>query len=214
MNTNSEIQVFTYENNNVRTVERDGEVWFVAKDVCDILELTNAREALKSLDDDEKSSVRISDGTSPKGGNPNVNIISESGLYGLIMRSNKPEAKKFSRWVRHEVLPQIIKNGTYSIPQVEPLHVTEIRQLCSEQRKIKQRIEFFASIKASYAGFEDILFKLATGRSYYDWPEYTRDDRKDLAHLQNILRLAKDFTQEKISTLESKLHTLETLAKF
>ena len=96
----------------------DGEPWFVAKDVCDVLGDANARKALADhLDDDEKSTVTISYGTSPKGGNPNMNVISESGLYALIFRSNKPEAKQFSRWVRRDVLPSIRKSGMYLTDQ-------------------------------------------------------------------------------------------------
>ena len=111
----NEIQLFNYKNNQVRLIKKDDEVWFMAKDVCDILELTNAREAIKSLDDDEKNTVRISDGNQNQRGNPNFNVISESGLYTLIMRSNKPEAKQFRRWVTHEVLPTVIRTGTYTI---------------------------------------------------------------------------------------------------
>lgn len=113
----NEIQVFNFEQREVRIVMKDGEPWWVAKDVCNVLELTNPTEALKSLDDDERSSLRISEGTSPAGGNPNMNIISESGLYTLIMRSNKPEAKRFRKWVTSVVLPSIRKTGGYSIPQ-------------------------------------------------------------------------------------------------
>lgn len=111
------LQVFDFENHEVRVVMQGEEPWFVAKDVCDVLELSNAREAIKTLDDDEKSSVRISDGTSPAGGNPNMNIISESGLYTLIMRSHKPEAKRFRKWVTAEVLPSIRKHGAYLTPE-------------------------------------------------------------------------------------------------
>jgi prophage antirepressor-like protein len=114
----NELTLFTSkENFKVRVIMWDGEPWFVAKDVCDILGLGNAREALRNLDDDERGSVRITDGTSPAGGNPNMNIVSESGLYTLIMRSNKPEAKAFRRWVTHEVLPSIRKTGRYVIPR-------------------------------------------------------------------------------------------------
>lgn len=86
----------------------DGEIWFVAKDVCDALELKNHRTSLASLDDDEKNTVHIVDGTP---GNPNVSIINESGLYSLVLRSRKPEAKKFKKWVTSEVLPSIRKHG-------------------------------------------------------------------------------------------------------
>ena len=108
----SSIQLFQYEGAEVRTVLIDGEAWFVAKDVCDILGYANARDALaRHLDDDEKSTVAIHDGTSLKGGNPNMNIINESGLYCLILRSNMPEAKKFRRWVTEIVLPQVMRDG-------------------------------------------------------------------------------------------------------
>lgn len=84
--------------------------WFVAKDVCDVLELSNVGQALARLDDDEKSSITLNDGTP---GNPNKAIVSESGLYALVLASRKPEAHEFKRWVTHEVLPQIRKTGGY-----------------------------------------------------------------------------------------------------
>ena len=112
-----ELQVFSYKDAVVRTVERDGEVWFVAKDVCDVLELDNPTEAIRPLDEDEKNTLRISEGNR---GNPNVNIINESGLYALVFRSNKPEAKAFSKWVRSEVLPQIRRTGSYSLHKEQP----------------------------------------------------------------------------------------------
>ncbi|WP_253678582.1 BRO family protein [Treponema sp. OMZ 788] len=99
----------------VRTLTINNEQWWIAKDVCDVLDIKNPRDAISFLDDDERGSVGISDGTSPKGGNPNMNIINESGLYTLILRSNKPEAKKFRKWVTSEVLPSIRKNGAYDV---------------------------------------------------------------------------------------------------
>ncbi len=104
------LQIFNYQEKQVRTVVKDGEPWWVAKDVCEALTLTNPTEAVKALDDDEKSTLRISEG------GPEANIISEAGLYSLIIRSNKPEAKAFKRWITHEVLPSIRKTGSYEIP--------------------------------------------------------------------------------------------------
>ena len=106
--------VHYFEGVGVRVVMRGAEPWWVAADVCEALELSNPSEAIKPLDDDEKGSLRISEGTSPKGGNPNVTVISESGLYTLILRSNKPEAKQFRKWVTTEVLPNIRKYSMYS----------------------------------------------------------------------------------------------------
>lgn len=105
-----EIIPFEYEAWQVRIIQsEDREPWWVASDVCEILGLTNTTEALKGIDDDEKSTLRISEG------GPERNIINEPGLYSLIMRSNKPEAKRFKRWITHEVLPAIRKTGKYEI---------------------------------------------------------------------------------------------------
>lgn len=112
----NEIQRFEFKGAALRTLtDENGEPWFVAKDVCDVLELSNVGQALARLDDDEKSSITLNDGTP---GNPNKAIVSESGLYALVLASRKPEAHEFKRWVTHEVLPQIRKTGGY-IPTVD-----------------------------------------------------------------------------------------------
>lgn len=114
---NNEIRKFDFKGAALHTLtDEAGEPWFVAKDVCDILELSNVTEALRPLDDDEKSNFRISE-VAQNGGRAPL-IISEPGLYKLIMRSRKQEAKEFQRWVTHEVLPQIRKTGGY-IPTSE-----------------------------------------------------------------------------------------------
>ena len=107
---NNEMQKFDFKGASLRTLtDEAGEPWFVAKDVCDILELTNPAVALQSLDDDEKTNLSNSYVWSEPGRRPL--IISEPGLYRLVMRSRKPEAKEFQRWVTHEVLPQIRRTG-------------------------------------------------------------------------------------------------------
>ena len=90
----------------VRTLLRDDEVWFVATDVCNALELTNVSMVVGRLDDDERSKLNL-------GRQGEVNIVNEYGLYNLVMASRKPEAKKFKRWITHEVLPSIRKHGAY-----------------------------------------------------------------------------------------------------
>ena len=91
----------------VRTVLIDGEPWFVAKDVCEVLGIGNTSQALSYLEDDERG---VTTNDTP-GGNQQVSIVNESGLYSLILRSRKPEAKLFKRWITHEVLPTIRKTG-------------------------------------------------------------------------------------------------------
>ena len=95
---------------NVRTMMIDGDPWFVAADVCKILGLNQVTNAVKTLDEDEKALITIK-GLSR--GNDTGNIINEFGLYNLILRSRKPEAKTFRRWITHEVIPDIRKHGIY-----------------------------------------------------------------------------------------------------
>jgi prophage antirepressor-like protein len=107
------LQTFDFNSNPVRALERDGQPWFVAADVCRVLELENPTEALRPLDADEKNTLSNSEGIHSGAGNPNVRVINESGLYALIFKSRKPQAKAFRKWVTAEVLPQIRKTGAY-----------------------------------------------------------------------------------------------------
>lgn len=117
---NNEIQKFDFKGAPLRTLtDGAGEPWFVAKDVCDILGMSNPSMAVTALDKDEVAQIDPKDYLgSENRSNQAVNIVSEPGLYKLIMRSRKPEAKEFQRWVTHEVLPQIRKTGGY-IPASE-----------------------------------------------------------------------------------------------
>lgn len=107
--------VFNFGDSAVRTLDRDGEIWFVAADVCAAIGHTNPSVVVRRLDDDEKGvSILRTLGADPnKSLGVELNIINESGLYKLILRSNKPEAKKFTKWVTAEVLPAIRKTGRY-----------------------------------------------------------------------------------------------------
>jgi len=129
-------RVFDYQGYKVRTITIDDEPWFVAKDVCGILDISNGRQALVRLDDDEKNTVILNDGTP---GNPNTAIVNEPGLYSLILSSRKPEARMFKRWITHEVLPQIRQTGSYNAPQspTEAL-LQAVHILAEQERKIQQ----------------------------------------------------------------------------
>lgn len=112
-----QMQIFRNDQfGEVRTVLRDGEPWFVAADVCRVLELEQVTNAMRKLDDDEKALISIK-GISR--GNDATNIVNEPGLYTLIIRSNKPQAREFRRWVTHDVLPAIRKTGAYMTPAVQ-----------------------------------------------------------------------------------------------
>ena len=104
------MQIFKYENNDVRTVEMNGEPWFVLKDVCGVLGITDHKVAARRLEQDEECQIPLIDSIGRK---QETTVINESGLYNVILRSDKPAAKPFRKWVTSEVLPSIRKNGGY-----------------------------------------------------------------------------------------------------
>lgn len=108
---------FDYQGHAVRTVTLNGDPWFVAKDICEILEIVNTTDAVSRLDDDEVTRFNLG------GLSGETNIVSESGLYSLTLGSKKPEAKPFKHWVTHEILPTIRKTGTYT---AKPMSQAEI----------------------------------------------------------------------------------------
>lgn len=136
----NELQIFNYNGNEVRTIQKDGEPWWVLKDVCNILSIRNPADVFIRLDEDEKGVGQID----TLGGKQHMNIVNESGLYNVILRSDKPEAKPFRKWVTAEVLPSIRKHGGYLTPQkIEEVLLnpdTIIRlatDLKAEQEKVK-----------------------------------------------------------------------------
>ena len=126
-----EIVPFGYDDQLVRTVMVDNVPWFVAKDVCAVLELSDVSMSVSKLDDDEKLIQKIF----VSGQNRDVVVVNESGLYTLILRSNKPEAKRFRKWVTSEVLPNIRKNGIYDITGELAELKRDVAELKKEQNK-------------------------------------------------------------------------------
>lgn len=113
----NKVTIFKYEENKlVRTMNVSGEPWFVLKDVCDVLGLSTPARVAERLDSDEVSQAHLIDSM---GRSQEMTIISESGLYNVILRSDKPEAKPFRKWVTAVVLPSIRKNGGYIAGQEE-----------------------------------------------------------------------------------------------
>ncbi|MFA6397054.1 MAG: Bro-N domain-containing protein [Sulfurimonas sp.] len=110
MTQDTQITQFNFNDNEVRCQIINNEPWFVAKDICDILDLKDVNRTLSKLDDNERGTQSFS----TLGGMQKMSIVNESGLYNLIFRSNKIEAKVFKIWVTSEVLPSIRKHGSYS----------------------------------------------------------------------------------------------------
>jgi anti-repressor protein len=140
----NELQVFSYEGKEIRTIQRNGETWWVLKDVCGVLELSNARMIADRLDEDDVSLAYVTDSM---GRQQQTNIVNESGLYNVILRSDKPEAKKFKRWVTHEVLPQIRRHGAYittsKLEEImnDPDSWIRLLTALKEERQEKERLQ-------------------------------------------------------------------------
>ena len=153
------LQVFSYEGNEVRTVQRSDETWWVLKDVCEILELTSPHKVAERLDDDEKGRSLIP----TLGGNQELTVVSESGLYNVILRSDKPEAKKFKRWVTHEVLPTIRRHGAYVTPAKleelmnDPDSWIKVLTALKEERAVKERLQLEATENKPKVIFADAV---------------------------------------------------------
>jgi len=144
------VDAFNFEGAAVRIITRDDNApWFVLADVCQVLEVANPRNVAARLDDDEKGTVRVMDGTS---GNPNMTVINEPGLYRVIFMSRKDNAKAFQKWVFHEVLPEIRKTGGYlDTTNLNPeqlrafgamaLAAAEASELAKVERRKRQELE-------------------------------------------------------------------------
>lgn len=128
-------QLFNYEGQTIRTEVRNGVPWFVLKDICDILEIVNNRDAYSKLDDDEKGVVFAD----TPGGKQDMQVVNESGIYSLVFVSRKPEAKAFKRWIIHEVIPSIRKTGSYStgLTPTEAL-LQSVQLLALQERELKE----------------------------------------------------------------------------
>ena len=145
----------------VRSILIDSDPWFVAADVCKALELEKTNRALSRLDDDEKGAHSVS----PPGGRQRMSIISESGLYSLILGSRKPEARAFKRWITHEVIPSIRKHGAYMTdslldaleahPEAVPEYLNRLRSENARNRELTRRLRLALPKAEYYDAFVD-----------------------------------------------------------
>jgi len=162
--------VFSFNSHDVRTTTRDGEPWFVAKDICDVLNIKNVTQALERLDDDERSMLDI-------GRQGGTNIINESGLFALIIRSDKPEAKVFRKWVTSEVLPTIRTTGGYGTHlliddpvinrRILQLQIIEKTQELIELKRNYYSMKRITSIKLPFGALTGIIHQ--NGTTIADW---------------------------------------------
>lgn len=149
------LQIFNFKESEVRIILIDNQPHFVLKDICNILEIKNATDVAKRLDDDEVTRFNLG------GLSGDSNVVNESGLYNVILRCDKPKAKPFRKWVTSEVLPQIRKTGSYGVPHSfsEALMLAAKQQEEIEKQELllqtqKPKVEFFDQVASSSDAIE------------------------------------------------------------
>lgn len=137
------LQTWNYGSSEIRTVEKNGEPWWVLADVCKVLEISNSRNVSSRLETDEKGVALVD----TLGGTQQMTIINESGLYAVILRSDKPQAKPFRKWVTNEVLPSIRKHGAYMTDQTleqaltSPDFLIQLATQLKEEKEQRKQLE-------------------------------------------------------------------------
>ena len=177
-----EVTNWTFGETEVRTIELDGEPWWVLSDVCKVLELSTPAKIAARLEDDEKGMNQIH----TPGGTQNVTIINESGLYSVILRSDKPQAKPFRKWVTGEVLPTIRKHGAYLTPDVLSQTIQNPDFLIGLVTELKAEQERRRSAELTVSVQSQQIAELQPKASYYDVVLNCKD-------LMSIGKIAKDF---------------------
>ena len=156
----SNIQIFNYNSVEVRTIQNDGEPWFVLRDVCNVLGLGTPARVAERLDTDEVSQTHITDSM---GRQQEMTIINESGLYNVILRSDKPEAKPFRKWVTSEVLPTIRRHGLYATPDTvekmlaDPDTTIKLLETIKQERAARMALEAKAEADKPKVLFADAV---------------------------------------------------------
>ena len=180
----NKIEIWKYNDTSIRTIEFGNEIWWVLSDICEILQLSNSRVVAERVDEDERCKFDL-----PRQGE--TWFINESGLYSVILRSDKPQAKPFKRWVTHEVLPSIRKTGSYTAPQART----------SEFESLSRRIELLEQ--------SALLRRVEALENAYDMTECDSISYKSVEHLPIHIKAAVDCMINKNYCLGAVLDFLD-----
>ncbi len=161
----NEMQIFNYSGNPVRTVQKNDETWFVLRDVCEVLNLSTPARVAERLDADEVSQTHLIDSL---GRGQEMTVVNESGLYNVILRSDKPEAKPFRKWVTAEVLPSIRKHGAYMTPETLQAAILNPDYLLQVVTALKDETDKRKALEAANATLEVDLEIARPKADYFD----------------------------------------------
>ena len=157
MTIQSQLSTFKFESNSIRTLAINNEPWFIAKDLCDAINISNYRDAIEKLDEDEKG-VALTD---TLGGKQEMAVVSESGMYTLILRCREAVKKgsiphRFRKWVTAEVLPQIRKTGSYSqhVEEIKPLADEPLNLLVQAYHFLYQASDLRTKVQPTFIGID------------------------------------------------------------
>ena len=179
----SNIRIFNYNSVEVRTIQKDGETWFVLRDVCNVLGLGTPARVAERLDTDEVSQTHITDSM---GRQQEMTIINESGLYNVILRSDKPEAKPFRKWVTSEVLPTIRRHGMYATPDTvekmlaDPDTTIKLLETIKQERAARLALEAQAEADKPKVLFADAVSASHTSILVGDLAKLLRQNGVDI----------------------------------
>ena len=179
----SNIRIFNYNSVEVRTIQKDGEPWFVLRDVCNVLGISHVKDTADRLDQDEVGQTEVIDSLGRK---QTATIINESGLYNVILRSDKPEAKPFRKWVTSEVLPTIRRHGMYATPDTvekmlaDPDTTIKLLETIKQERAARLALEAQAEADKPKVLFADAVSASHTSILVGDLAKLLRQNGVDI----------------------------------